>query len=523
MASAELRKELECSVCQNIYTDPVTLKCGHSFCRVCIDRVLDTQEESGDYACPICRKRSISRPSLQSNITLRNIVENLLSNNQNQIEIGICCTKCFHLYVPAVKSCTNCHVSLCEDHMRVHSKSPEHVLLDPTTYLENRKCSVHNKILEYYCTEDASCICVSCSFAGEHQGHQVETLDEAFIKKKERLRDALQKLMTEREETEKRVQSLQEPWRKVQEKAAREKEKVTALFIDLRRELEVLEKRVLNEISRRAGCVSLSDLIQQLEIKKEELSRKMSHIEEICHMSDPLSFLRESQNVDLCDTEEGGNEDRQRHDEQLHDGGGMDEAGITHTLHTGLADIIKGVTGRVYLPAPADISLDIDTVHEKLYLWDNWKAVTWESKNMNRPENSERFSKAYQVLSRESFSSGRHYWDVDVSDTNTWTVGMCYPSIERKERDESWIGENKESWGLYKANNQYGVKHKGYEKQLAAGISSDEVRVELDYKAGLISFYELSDPIRHLHTYTARFTEPLHAALYVWRGCLMIS
>ncbi|XP_073479404.1 thialysine N-epsilon-acetyltransferase-like isoform X2 [Aquarana catesbeiana] len=157
--------------------------------------------------------------------------------------------------------------------------------------MESRECSVHKKILEYYCTEDNTCICTIC-VAGEHQGHQMEILDKASEKKKETLRNVLQKLLTKREETEERVQSLQEHRRKVEEEEAGDTERVTALFRDLRGRLEDLEKRVLVEISGRAERVSIS--IRDLEIKKEELSRKMRHIEELCNTTEPLTVLQES-------------------------------------------------------------------------------------------------------------------------------------------------------------------------------------------------------------------------------------
>ncbi|KAG8547242.1 hypothetical protein GDO81_028808 [Engystomops pustulosus] len=118
-------------------------------------------------------------------------------------------------------------------------------------------------------------------------------LEEASEKKK--LRNVLQKLITKREETKERVQSLEESRRKAQEEASGEAERVTALFIDIRRRLDDLEKRILSEVSRqeKEKSLSLSALIQKLEIKKDELSRKMRHIEELCNMTDPLTVLQE--------------------------------------------------------------------------------------------------------------------------------------------------------------------------------------------------------------------------------------
>ncbi|XP_068094588.1 E3 ubiquitin-protein ligase TRIM11-like [Hyperolius riggenbachi] len=512
MASADLSEELECPVCLTIYTDPVSLRCGHNFCRVCIDRVLDSQEESAGYSCPECREEYKERPGLHRNIALRNIAGRFLSTQPDQEEAGVHCTYCIHSPVPAVMSCLLCDASLCDKHLRVHSKAPEHVLCAPTTSPETRKCSVHKEILKYYCTEDAACVCVTCTLAGEHRGHQVETLQEASEKKKEKLRSDLQTLMAETEEAEKRVQSLEERRRKAQEKADGEAERVTALFRDLRRQLEDLEKRVLNDITRRIQCYD--DIIRQLEIKKAELSRKMRHIEELCHMTDPLTVLQESHTDDLCDTED-------RHDKQLHDGGDLDVAGISHTLHTGLADIMSGVTGGIY-GQPADILLDVTTACNYLHISDDRKTASRSHTGQNRPVTPERFHALPQVLSSRSFSSGRHYWEVDVGESDNWIVGMCYPSIDRRG-DQSLIGRNNKSWCLYRWGNRYLVIHDRKVIRLPDGIPSERVRIYLDYEAGQISFYALCDPIRHLHTFTATFTEPLHAGLWVADGYIKIS
>ncbi|XP_069619344.1 E3 ubiquitin/ISG15 ligase TRIM25-like [Ranitomeya imitator] len=524
MASADLREELLCSICLSTYTDPVMLRCGHNFCRVCIGRVLDTQDESGIYSCPVCREEFQQRPTLMRNLYLHNVAERFLITQQEQEEItGICCTYCVDSPVPAVRSCLHCEAFLCDKHLRSHSKSPEHVLSDPSTSLEKRKCSVHKKILEYYCTEDAACICVSCSLAGEHRGHQVEILNEASEKKKKKWRNVLQKLITKREKTKERVRSLEEQRRKAQEKAAGEAERVTALCTDIRRRVDDLEKMVLSEISRqeKEESLSLSALIHQLEIKKDELSRKMRHIEELCNMMDPLTVLQEPDTGDLCDPEEeGGDEDTGGHDKQPHDGDDLDVAVISHTLHT-LCEVISGIRSGIYVVSPADILLDVTTADNNVRISDDLKTATWTEENQKRLETAERFQKYNQVMSRRGFTSGRHYWDVETRRSGWSIVGMCYPSIDRRG-GQSLIGNNNKSWSLWRSNNQYSVRHDSKEIWLPDKISSDRVRIYLDYEAGQLSFYELCDPIRHLHTFTATFSEPLHAILYVYEGSIKI-
>ncbi|XP_073492756.1 uncharacterized protein [Aquarana catesbeiana] len=66
MASATVREELTCSICLDVYRDPVSLRCGHYFCRDCIETALDTQE-GGRYTCPECRGKHPKRPNLKQN------------------------------------------------------------------------------------------------------------------------------------------------------------------------------------------------------------------------------------------------------------------------------------------------------------------------------------------------------------------------------------------------------------------------------------------------------------------------
>ncbi|XP_075198081.1 E3 ubiquitin/ISG15 ligase TRIM25-like [Anomaloglossus baeobatrachus] len=521
MASADLRDELECSICLSLYTDPVTLRCGHNFCRVCIDQFLNTQDESGVFSCPECREEFRERPALKRNIALHNVSERLLSSTQPHQKIhGIYCTYCVDSPAPAVRSCLMCEASLCDKHLKVHSKGPEHVLTDPSTSLENVKCSVHKELLKYYCTEDAACICVSCSLAGEHRGHRVETLDEASEHKKKQLRNVLHKLITKKEKTEERVRSLVELRRKAQEKAAGETQRAIALFIDIRRRVDDLEKKVLSEISRgeEQESLSLSDVIQKLEIKKDNLSKKMKHIEELCNMTDQLTVLREPDTGDLCDPEEEGGDE----DTGGHNGGDRSAELISHISHT-LAAMIRDINVTFSVQDPADILLDVNTAANKILISEDLKTATWTKITQNRPETAERFQ-YNQVMSVRGFTSGRHYWDVEISVSVLWRVGMCYPSIVRRG-SQSRIGDNSKSWSLYGGllcKNQYLVINDGKVIPLPQQISSDGVRICLDYEAGQLSFYELCDPIRHLHTFTAAFTEPLHAVLWVYKSSIKI-
>ncbi|KAM5138243.1 E3 ubiquitin/ISG15 ligase TRIM25-like [Mantella aurantiaca] len=544
MALADTSDELNCSICLNIYSDPVNLRCGHSYCRECIEKALDEQMGSGVYRCPRCRKEFQERPALHPNLDLRNIADRVRSQAA-QKENGIFCNYCIHSLVPAVKSCLLCEASLCDNHLSVHIKSPEHVLTEPTRSLRNSKCSIHNKILEFYCIEDSSCVCVTCRLDGDHIGHRVETLTEASEKKLDRLRQVQERLTSQRVETEKRVHKLHEHGTKVREKAACLMVRITALFREIRRQLQDLEKRVLSEISRQEEKIShsVSHLMEKLDVKKNELCAKIFYIEEMCNMGDPVTVLQEKDTADFC-CHSREEENRER---ETGDVGDLDEDLISLTIRKGLSNAMSGTgtlragvsetqtgpetsvnmkeAGRLTpanSQAASDLLLDENTAGNQMNIAEDLKTIYWTMRTLNRPLTPQRFQ-YNQVLSITGFSLGRHYWDVESSRYGDWRIGVAYACMLRRG-DTSFIGYNKESWCLRRCNNTYSVWHDNKSLTLPPQPSSNTLRVHLEYEDGQLAFYELGERIRHLYTFTAKFSEPLHAAFYASedldrRGC----
>ncbi|KAM4017267.1 E3 ubiquitin/ISG15 ligase TRIM25-like [Anomaloglossus baeobatrachus] len=435
-ASADLSEELNCSICLQIYSDPVSLRCGHNFCRICIEKVFNSQNQPKDYKCPDCRQVFCERPELQRNITVCNIVERFQCAKLQ--DAGIFCTYCVHFPVPAVKSCIMCEAALCNMHLKVHSKTPEHVLTEPTASMENRRCLIHRKILEYYCTEDATCICVSCRLDGQHGGHHIQTLLEAGEKKKNELRSILQELKPRKEDIEKEVQRLHRHRRKVEEKSAKMKEKVCALFRDLRRRLSDLESRLQSDVSGQEEQASLavSGLIQRLELKKDEVSRRMSYLEELCSMADPMAVLQEPP------LGKHGCSDIKEEQEP----GDLDVAVISGTLQTELSHILTDGKYVIHDLEASDISLDVNTAGSNIKIAGNLKILSWTHNQLSQTPTPQRFQYS-QVLSVQSFSAGRHYWDVECSKWGDWRIGVSYASAQRSG-EHSWIGHNKKSWCL---------------------------------------------------------------------------
>ncbi|XP_075035206.1 tripartite motif-containing protein 75-like [Mixophyes fleayi] len=527
MASADQVDELSCSICQNHYTDPVSLRCGHNFCRFCIVSALDTQEGSGVYSCPECREEYQERPLLEKKRKLSNTVESFLSTQPEEEETKIFCTYC-DSPVPATKSCLLCEASFCDKHLGKHSKSAEHVITEPTDSFKDLKCSVHGEIVKYYCSEDSATICMSCWVAGDHRGHHMELLNVASENKKEKLRIVTETLKSEREETKRRVQRLKDHRREEKEKASGVTERVTGLVRDIREKLDTLERGVLSEISRQEEKISLSvsDLISQLETQKDELSRKIISIEEFCKITDPLTVLKKELESDVISHRSSDVISHMSCDiiSDVRDAGCLDQGIISQMLHRELSHFADNlidlkIKRQFSVMEKSDILLDIKTASNYIIISEDLRSASFTKLNQKRPDGPEKF-KSRQVLSSCSFSSGKHYWEVDVSEAEKWEIGVAGHSIERKiDGDESYIGHNTKSWSLFLVN-YFGTKHNNTHKKIEDRNPGpvQTVGIYLDYEAGRLSFYQLCDPIRHLHTHTATFTEPLHAAFRIYNN-----
>ncbi|MBN3308608.1 BT2A2 protein, partial [Amia calva] len=133
------------------------------------------------------------------------------------------------------------------------------------------------------------------------------------------------------------------------------------------------------------------------------------------------------------------------------------------------------------------------------------------------PDHPDRFNTFGQVLSRQSFSSGTHHWEMEVE--GVWRVGISYKSIKRKEEDYSVVlGNNSVSWCLQQTDNkQLAIQYNNIQTVLPVTRSPSRVAVSLDYSAGSVSFYEAGDTLTHLHTFSTTFTEPVYKGFGVYR------
>lgn len=181
-SDSSLEKHLTCSICMEIFTDPVTTPCGHSFCRRCLELSISYHQVND--MCPLCKKH-LNRPPDVS-IVLRDIAQqmrNTIGNRGLGAAGEVVCDVCRDPRQRATRSCLVCLASYCSDHLVNHSaeRLKGHKLVEPVKNLDERACLIHGRPLELYSKKQQKCICVRCLEGGLEEA---VTTEEEWLKKK---------------------------------------------------------------------------------------------------------------------------------------------------------------------------------------------------------------------------------------------------------------------------------------------------------------------------------------------------
>ncbi|XP_035391070.1 tripartite motif-containing protein 35-like [Electrophorus electricus] len=86
LSYVSLEENLRCSICLEIFKDPVVLTCSHSFCRICIERTWNQKEIK---ECPMCRKKI--KHSLINNLVLKETCETFAQKKRRMEAQGVIC------------------------------------------------------------------------------------------------------------------------------------------------------------------------------------------------------------------------------------------------------------------------------------------------------------------------------------------------------------------------------------------------------------------------------------------------
>uniref|UniRef100_G1SKP8 Tripartite motif containing 14 n=1 Tax=Oryctolagus cuniculus TaxID=9986 RepID=G1SKP8_RABIT len=416
------------------------------------------------------------------------------------------------------------------------------------------RCPEHSdRVAELFCRRCRRCVCALCPVLGAHRGHPVGLAREEAEHVQKHSRECVKQLASKRQQQVANIAHLEDAAAKLQAHAESSKTWLTGKFAELRLlldEEEALARKfidkntqlalqvyreqvescreqmdVVDELSNRVWSISQEpDAIQLLQAylaTEQELQRHLS-LGELSH-PEPLSFEPvKSLFKGLADAVRSALQTPL--DVRLKENVNCQLSGPSCTKPGALWKTSPSPERSLLLKYARTPTLDPDTMHARLRLSADRLTVRCALLGRLGQPPATRFDELWQVLGRDCFAAGRHYWEVDVQEAGAgWWVGAAYGSLWRRGASAAArLGCNRQSWCLKRYDLEYWAFHDGQRSRLRPRDDPDRVGVFLDYEAGVLAFYDVTGGMSHLHTFRSTFQEPLYPALRLWEGAISI-
>ncbi|MGH0152764.1 UNVERIFIED_CONTAM: hypothetical protein FKN15_039149 [Acipenser sinensis] len=528
--------EFSCPVCLEILKDPVTTACGHSYCMGCIKNCWDQTDHTGVYSCPQCRETFTPRPVLRRNTMLAEVVEKLKKTGLNphpaqsySVPGDVLCDFCTGRKFKAVKSCLICLASYCETHVKPHYEGAafkRHKLVNAIGNLELTLCAEHQRLCEVFCRTDQICICLLCS-QDEHKSHDTVSAEKERTEKQKQLGETQTEIQQRIQERLKEVEELKQAVESLKKSACIEIKESEKIFTELIRSIEKIHTKVIELIgaNEKAAVNQAEGRMKKLEQEISELRRRNAELKQLSETEDHIHFLQNFQS--FCVPPESGDLPSITVNTDISFGAVRN---AVYELKDHIEDFCKGELVKItktvnevaayslqapeprnraeFLKYSCQLTMDPNTAYRELCLSEVNRKVTW-GKGQRCPDNPERFDSYAQVLCREGLSGARCYWEIEWSGEEA-DIGVTYNGISRKGGDDSCLlGLNDKSWSLICSGSSYTAQHNNNQTAITAPLSP-RIGVYLDFNAGTLSFYGVSDTMTLLHRFQTTFTEPLY-------------
>lgn len=163
------------------------------------------------------------------------------------------------------------------------------------------------------------------------------------------------------------------------------------------------------------------------------------------------------------------------------------------------------ITNPVF-PSPEEVTLDSDSANADLLISGDGKRMRCGLERRQVPRCRQRFDGWWCAAGREGYTSGRHYWEVEVGERD-WRLGVAKASAARQgfrslTTDAGYLTLRLERGTDLKALTVPAAP-------LPRSLAPRKVGVHLDYELGQLSFYD-AEKRAHLYTYNEKFTEELY-------------
>ncbi|XP_074555198.1 tripartite motif-containing protein 16-like [Halichoeres trimaculatus] len=543
-----------CSVCLDLLKDPVTIPCGHSYCKGCIEGFWDQNEEKGNCTCPQCRETLNPRPVLRRNHMLAEVVE-MIKRRDTQLSPSLpeattadaeaCsgpedvpCDFCPETNPrKATMSCLACVASFCPVHLEPHYSVPvlkTHQLVSASVPLQEKMCTKHNKLMEVYCRTDRKCICYLCVI-DEHKSHNTVSAAAEREEQQKELTVNQKKVQERGKGRENELTELLEALKDFKESSQAAVESSKKIFGDLTLFLKqncTLVKQLIQD-QEEVAVAQAEELQLQLEEEITKLKQRDTELERISHVDDHIHFIQTFQSLSAsCESPHlaDGLVVRPKHTFRKVTDAMMElKDDIESLLKQRLSRITSTVSTVNVLKQPepktrgkflrysCPLKLDQTAVSQNMTLsQEHLRATTKTEKRLYNNHSDIQMYKIKKITDTEQVwcceaLTQRCYWEVYLYGYS-WSVAVSYKD-KNQTTFNSEFGQDNRSWSLEVSSSCCSFRHNNQTKRVLDS-SCSQIGVYLDYPEGILSFYGVSSSrMTLLHRVENTFTEPLYPCI----------
>ncbi|XP_071787380.1 E3 ubiquitin-protein ligase TRIM33-like [Asterias amurensis] len=313
-ALEKIRKDyLECSICQEEYTEPKLLDCLHSFCKHCLLEYHTTNyKDAKMLICPLCRRETqlpeTGVEDFKSNFILTGLasqLEQVSSLEHSKLVCNLCEEK-----NKATHFCYDCPMFICANCYKMHKKFPSllsHTVAtlkdvrDGKTAMKKTKpkrhpeCQTHEgEVMRFYCTTCDVMICRDCTVI-DHCKPQHEYID--CNQASSTYKQSLTQLFTPLEETLKKLEQSQATASTMKDNlniaAKRTMAEVKNRADEIRAEVTAQESRIMDEIQTilKDRNKKLKEFEQAVSVNLHQIQQSLQSAKDISKNSSMPDFL----------------------------------------------------------------------------------------------------------------------------------------------------------------------------------------------------------------------------------------
>ncbi|XP_066238283.1 E3 ubiquitin-protein ligase TRIM4 isoform X1 [Saccopteryx leptura] len=449
MEAENYQEELSCPICLDYFDDPVSIECGHNFCRGCLR---SSTVPGRRFPCPECRQLS-SLSALRPNWALARLTDKARRRHQGPVPPGL--------------------------------------------------CGRHLESLRLFCEDDQRPVCLVCRESREHQGHTMAPIDEALESYREKLLNT-QCSLTDKMKTAMNLQEIEmKNFTEWKNKMKKQRLTVSAEFTKMHRflgeeeqlllqrlseeEEETKKKRTENTLRLHQIIISLKKLILEVEKKSQSPNLELLQVRQ-----NPKDLLTRSENQDVSYSLEVLKVKTVCHMPVMKEMLKSFQVAVRLAEGTAHPKLVFAQEGKyVKNAAPASSWPLVSTAWNYFAGW----------RNPQKPTHFvERFQHLPCVLGKNIFTSGIHYWEVENRDKLEIAVGVCQEDIMGIAVG-SKMSPNVGIWALCWSSDGYWPLTGFPVSPSKPEAALQRVGVLLDQRAGEVSFYSAVDGM-HLHTFS---------------------